>query len=113
MSIKKLRRSESGQAMVEFLFIALLFISIGLLTFQFLRIANANCLVNNAAYSACRDFIVNYEESSAEEAASVYMLPFLYETGGGDILVYEVNIPEDPGFGRQCDVDVTAQFKLL
>ena len=58
------KKHSKGQAMVEFLFVVVLFVSFVLVTLQFTLIANAKSLLNVAAYVSTRGATHPYKHSA-------------------------------------------------
>jgi Flp pilus assembly protein TadG len=107
-------RSESGQAMVEFLFIFILFTAIIFFVLQLTVIANAKSLLNLATYTAAREYITSHSTGMAQAAAATYMNPFLPGVGNGEVLWVRITTEPSgtPSFGRQITVTGTAYYKL-
>jgi hypothetical protein len=107
-------RSQSGQAMVEFLFIFILFTAIVFFILQITVIANVKSMLNLATYSAAREYIVSHSSTKAQIAAATYMAPFLPGVGNGEVLWVRITTDPSgiPSFGRQITFTGTAYYKL-
>lgn len=103
-------RSNSGQALVEFIFIFLIFFSLFWMVLQIYWMANVKQMTNVAAHAACRTYVTTYSRDKAKEAALVYLSrEFL------NMNIYWFNIeysPEgDPGFGNKMKVKVKVRYR--
>ena len=62
---------QCGQALIELLFIFLIFMAIVYLTIQFSLIANARSMLNLATYAAAREYAVSYDRTRANLVADL------------------------------------------
>ena len=103
-----------GQALIEFIFVFMLFNVMVFAAIQLSLVANAKSMLNLATYAACREYAVTYSKNKARLAASVQLKPIMNEL---DPLMgyFRVNFKpdNDPGFGKKVQTTVTVFYKPM
>lgn len=110
-STKKYRQSLTGQALIEFVFVFLIFFAIFLAILQIGFMSISKSLLNLAAYSACREYVVTYDRNKALQAAQYYLIP-AEKQGFIKGLTYSSFSP-DNGFGSKAVVVLKTTYNML
>lgn len=102
-------KSQSGQALVEFVCIFLIFCSIILGVLHLTIFANVKAMANAAVYAACRKFTVTYNKSDAYTAAGYYLAP-LIKIGAVNAYYLKFEPDGDPGFANKINATLTVNL---
>ena len=105
---KKLRKSESGQALVEFVLVFLVFITIFLAIIHLGFMSISKSLTNLAAYSACREYVVTYDSGKARRAAEYYLNPLVRQKFIPNN--WSLAIDGNNNFGRQIITKIKTKY---
>jgi len=101
-----LLKNNRGQALVEFIFIFLVFLSIFLGVLQLTIFANIKAMSNAAVYAACRQYVVTYKKGDTTAVVLMYLAP-LYKIKS--IIGHKLDLDpdKDPGFGEKVKATLT------
>lgn len=108
---KILQKQNSGQALVEFVFVFLIFFTIILAILHLGLMSISKSLTNLAAYSACREYVVTYDRGKAHAAAAFYLTPLVKQNFISRNWVF--NVDRDPGFGRKITTVIKTKYNSV
>jgi len=111
MNKKKKISPNSGQALVEFVFVFLIFFALFLAIIHIGFMTISKSLLNLATYSACREYVVTYNQNKSLQAANFYLEP-LKKQGFIKGLTYS-SFSKDNGFGTKSTVVLKADYSLF
>ena len=111
-------KSNSGQSLVEFIFIFMIFIAFILVTIQFTLIANARSVLNVAAYMGCRGQTTSPRAKLINPPEKKVLGPIwndLEATSGFTNTYYDMRFsPErNVSFGDKITCTVTIHYRLM
>lgn len=114
--MKNILKKQSGQALVEFLFVFFVFMAFILYTLQLTMLGNAKFMLNAAAYAACRKYVVTYSKEDAWTKAEEYIAP-VYKTSmvitGIKLTHDNVQVSSAPEYGEEIMLELDVRYKIM
>jgi len=104
-----LSSGQSGQTLVEFIFVFLILFAIFLAIIHIGFMSISKSMLNLAAYSACREYVVTQNQYKSIQAAQHYFSPIQKQGFAGPL---DISFSPDGGFGSKALVVLKSRYNM-